>query len=564
MAPAASYRELRVDKVANAGDSSTRKLSPKPPVSAAKVVPLLDAFGGSKRQPSSGRTPNQSKSLDGKPDDGRGASFRSPEKRRERSGSRREDRRDDERKPRRSSDKAARRDSKGDKPERRQSKEEAKSERCLSREEAKSERRLSKEEAKSERRQPREDTQDSTKKAARASSQRPSLARGESARGDRPALGRGESMRIASDRRDAKAREAARRDFEATEDKVKVSASFRRTVARDGGDSSESGRGLLKDVSECYLDELHASCGHRVGQDFLRRTQPVDWLDRDGGCGGLWCLTSGYRCHSRAGADGDAEGVRVAWSTLNFLGQGLHRVTYLGTYTGGPKSGQRCVVKRLLEGAYDEAMPSLMKLDLDVCDAAIALAGEFNETYDGTKTRKLRFNKSLALRVAAAGARSGFRDGEWITVEDFYPGRFEKLVGNNGLVNFENNRGSISTFCHWTYHRTNGRYLITDVQGVRPAREEIYLLTDPAIHSASGSRGGPLDHGHHGVLNFFASHECTNRCKHLLKPKDATDDELKRRKELLQAKPGGHRLDRGPDADDDARDPAAKPSGRHR
>ena len=338
----------------------------------------------------------------------------------------------------------------------------------------------------------------------------------------------------------------------------------RRTVARDGGDASESGRGLLKDVSECYLDELHASCGHRVRQDFLRRTQPVDWLDRDGGCGGLWCLTSGYRCRSRAGADGDAEGVRVAWSTLNFLGQGLHRVTYLGTYTGGPKSGQRCVVKRLLEGAYDEAMPSLMKLDLDVCDAAIALAGEFNETYDGTKTRKLRFNKSLALRVAAAGARSGFRDGEWITVEDFYPGRFEKLVGNNGLVDYANNRGSISTFCHWTYDRTGGRYLITDIQGVRPRKEEIYLLTDPAIHSAKGHRGGSLDHGLHGILNFFASHECTSPCKGLLRPKEATEDELARRREKLQTKPGGHRLDKAPDPDDRRPDPAARPSGRHR
>ena len=84
-----------------------------------------------------------------------------------------------------------------------------------------------------------------------------------------------------------------------------------------------------------------------------------------------------------------------------------------------------------------------------------------------------------------------------------------------------------------------------------------------AAHSAARTAAHSAAHTA-AYFNFFASHECTNRCKHLLKPKDATDDELKRRKELLQAKPGGHRLDRGPDADDDARDPAAKPSGRHR
>ena len=99
---------------------------------------------------------------------------------------------------------------------------------------------------------------------------------------------------------------------------------------------------------------------------------------------------------------------------------------------------------------------------------------------------------------------------------------------------------------------------------MRPLKEEIYLLTDPAIHSAKGHRGGSLDHGLHGILNFFASHECTSRCKGLLRPKEATEDELARRREKLQTKPGGHRLDKPPDPDDRRPDPAARPSGRHR
>ena len=99
-------------------------------------------------------------------------------------------------------------------------------------------------------------------------------------------------------------------------------------------------------------------------------------------------------------------------------------------------------MKKLFSGGDAEAMPTLMRLDLHVGDAAIALAGEFNAAMAGTRTRALRFNRGLALTVGAAGTRSGFAQDEWVTVEDFYPGVFEKLVSNTGLVAYENNRGS--------------------------------------------------------------------------------------------------------------------------
>merc|ERR1711924_138902 len=87
--------------------------------------------------------------------------------------------------------------------------------------------------------------------------------------------------------------------------------------------------------------------------------------------------------------------------------------------------------------------------------------------------------------------------------------------------------GSLATFSHWTYHRTQGKFLVTDIQGVRPKLEEIYLLTDPAIHSVD-ERGGCLDHGESGILNFFATHECTSRCKDLLRPR-VSEEELRKR-----------------------------------
>mmetsp|Transcript_3377 Transcript_3377/g.10211 ORF Transcript_3377/g.10211 Transcript_3377/m.10211 type:complete len:467 (-) Transcript_3377:125-1525(-) len=290
----------------------------------------------------------------------------------------------------------------------------------------------------------------------------------------------------------------------------------------DGGPRSTARTWYAVDTDVKYRDDRAPQSSTHVGNDYLRKHRPRDrWgRDRRGCCTARWRST---RCISGVGADGTA----VAWNTKSFLGRGLHRETFLGTYTAGPKQGGRCVVKQLIDRREGPSgMPELMRKDIEVCAAAIALAGEFNALYKGTGTRALRFNASTALRVSCAGSRSKFHVDEWVTVEDYYAGHFERLLGNDADVDYENNRGSISTFCHWTYHRTRGRWLITDIQGVRPAHDEVYLLTDPAMHSAEGDWGGPLDHGVDGIHDFFSTHECTRRCSRLLKPKDLSDGEI--------------------------------------
>ena len=78
--------------------------------------------------------------------------------------------------------------------------------------------------------------------------------------------------------------------------------------------------------------------------------------------------------------------------------------------------------------------------------------------------------------------------------------------------------------------------------------------------------GGPLDHGLGGILNFFATHECTSRCRGLLRPAAADDADMERRRARLRAKAGSqaYRLDGPADADADRADPTERPKGRHR
>ena len=317
----------------------------------------------------------------------------------------------------------------------------------------------------------------------------------------------------------------------------------------------------LRDVDTRYLEGRPRSAQH-VGDVYLEKHQPYDWWRRDTGCGN--CFTAPWRCASLVGRSGtDASGYAVAWSALGFIGEGLHRNTYIGSYVAGLKKGKRCVVKKLKGEGGDhigERLPDFLRQDIGVSDVCICLAGEFNKLQADKRTRTLRFNKYLALRVGTAGKLSGFKAGEWITVEDYYPGSFEKLVANSGVVAYENNRGTLATFSHWTYHRTQGKFLVTDIQGVRPPTEEIYLLTDPAIHSVD-ERGGCLDHGEGGILNFFATHECTSRCKELLRPR-VSEAELQKRRDKVSKRPGGWRMEKG-DSDDEADRSAKPPSFAH-
>ena len=77
-------------------------------------------------------------------------------------------------------------------------------------------------------------------------------------------------------------------------------------------------------------------------------------------------------------------------------------------------------------------MPDFLRQDIGVSDVCICLAGEFNKLQQNNRTRTLRFNKYLALRVGSAGRLSGFAPGEWVTVEDYYPGAYLGVLKGGG------------------------------------------------------------------------------------------------------------------------------------
>ena len=72
---------------------------------------------------------------------------------------------------------------------------------------------------------------------------------------------------------------------------------------------------------------------------------------------------------------------------------------------------------------------------------------------------------------------------EYLLVEDYLEGEFEKYISNTGHVNpiCCMDYMLMPAFTHWSWVYTQGQLMITDLQGVR--YDDKYVLTDPCVLS---------------------------------------------------------------------------------
>lgn len=122
-------------------------------------------------------------------------------------------------------------------------------------------------------------------------------------------------------------------------------------------------------------------------------------------------------------------------------------------------------------------------------------------------------------------------------VENYLKGKFTKYNGNNGYVNKQAARDSVTinlaigevkltdfiqAFSHWVYETSGHNMLVCDLQGVIDCegRLPIIRLTDPAICSKhkKTNRFGKTDIGMKGIRQFCLKHECNDVCKGLNLP----------------------------------------------
>ena len=104
---------------------------------------------------------------------------------------------------------------------------------------------------------------------------------------------------------------------------------------------------------------------------------------------------------------------------------------------------------------------------------------------------------------------------EYVLVEDYLEGEFEKYISNTGWVNQVCCMEYLlmPAFTHWSWVHTRGDLMITDLQGVR--YDDKYVLTDPCVLSMENKEYGATDNSVIGMALFFSSHVCNSACREL-------------------------------------------------
>lgn len=99
-----------------------------------------------------------------------------------------------------------------------------------------------------------------------------------------------------------------------------------------------------------------------------------------------------------------------------------------------------------------------------------------------------------------------------MTMEKFIEGTYKKYSNNAGFVDLNDPSYTLQAFSHWTHEHTNGNIMVIDLQGIVTGKDDMYLLTDPCIHSTDYLRFGRTNLGKPGMKRFFETHVCNIIC----------------------------------------------------
>lgn len=149
---------------------------------------------------------------------------------------------------------------------------------------------------------------------------------------------------------------------------------------------------------------------------------------------------------------------------------------------------------------------------LEIQVIAQYLAKMFNQAQ-----RKV-FKKDLdVFYIDAAIVRRKDDPNKVYQVEPRLKQKIQKWNSNCGGVDIQEYFNTLQAFSHWTYHKTAGRMMVVDLQGLKSSGENGYLLTDPAIHfdSLVRYREARTNLGPKGMREFFRTHLCSRICEKL-------------------------------------------------
>mmetsp|Transcript_11552 Transcript_11552/g.23490 ORF Transcript_11552/g.23490 Transcript_11552/m.23490 type:complete len:468 (-) Transcript_11552:112-1515(-) len=240
------------------------------------------------------------------------------------------------------------------------------------------------------------------------------------------------------------------------------------------------------------------------------------------------------------------------WEPFQF---GTFRAVCLGSYQGGPRNGQPCVIKWLhdSDGLTPEAF---YRND----DRILAKTIEILRSWNALKLspKPIRVNRPSTIMVPSEEERARRADGivvpphvpriirvetflrnfthfnsnsGWFSRDDDEPGEDEtsdcgKETGGDkdtiksGSIKSDDDlelafspswSAIMQALSHFSFHRSAGRMVLCDLQG--SIRNSGAILSDPCLVSRTPRAYGVTDLGPEGIQSFFYNHRCSKYCR---------------------------------------------------
>ncbi|KAL7544133.1 hypothetical protein ACHAWF_007520 [Thalassiosira exigua] len=192
--------------------------------------------------------------------------------------------------------------------------------------------------------------------------------------------------------------------------------------------------------------------------------------------------------------------VNAAYS-VEEAGVGRYKHVFKATYD----NGNPAVAKFLKSGATfsDECF----LVDIKSAEEALPIIAQFQRYIDdalGAGRVSLKINIPQVWRQTS-GLTSSI--GQRMLVEPFIA-NFRKFNSNTGAKDAQ--AAIAQTFSHFSYHATDGQWLLCDLQGGMVGNNK-YTLTDIVINSRD-KRFGVTDLGVAGIETFLSQHQCNQFC----------------------------------------------------
>src|SRR3990167_5017297 len=164
--------------------------------------------------------------------------------------------------------------------------------------------------------------------------------------------------------------------------------------------------------------------------------------------------------------------------------------------------------------------PKNERVNCEIDIKAMMIATKCANEYNKKGPRKtIKYPSVLLFKLNEA-----WNGKKYILLEDRLTGDWIKYNNNGTFVNIKNKSQTAQAFTHFSYQSFRGKYLITDIQGIKTTFG--YLFTDPAIHSKNDDIGDS-DRGERGMNDFFKHHQCHKICVSLNLPRSALQKQMK-------------------------------------